>query len=192
MRKEGQEDKRVQVGHPFGVTVENVLLVTSIPEVGGDAVFDLWAGDVHLFWATGGFVFQGVLFLEHDNGGFNSEVKVAQICGIESENGRPGQLNAGYADRQQSFIEDIRLITKNDIGVLGVLSHAFEGSDYIAEGKVTAAFIAARKECLSMGIGRVDQGTGRYELFVVDPVDSGWLSGDYLAAESPDSRQNFA
>lgn len=65
-----------------------------------------------------------------------------------------------------------RAITKDGLGPLSVL---FDGADYKAEARVTAAFIEARGERLLMAIGRKSASSGEYELFVVDPVEDGWI-----------------
>lgn len=162
----------------FWAVVVNPEMVESVPEVGRDSFFDVWVADVHLFVGDSSVIYPKILFFEHDNGGFNSDVKVVNICGIESESGRPHQLQEIYADMQQSFIERLRAITKDTLGPLSVL---FDGADYKAEARVTAAFIEARGERLLMAIGRKSASSGEYELFVVDPVEDGWI-----IVENPD------
>lgn len=180
MSNENERIKCALEGLQLSVFVESPQMVASIPERGRDSVFDLWMAEVRLVLGGVCTTYPGVLFLEHDNGGFNSDVKVVQICGIECESGRPAQLQDGHAAFQQTFIQQLREITTAGLEAVGSLAFLFEGRDYMAEGKVTAAFINARQERLLMAVGRADRATGEYELFLVDPVEDGWLLADYL------------
>ncbi len=166
----------MNIGMPIFAKAENLRFLMEIPnDEGGQAC--LWAADVKLSGHIGSLFFEDIVFLE--NGNFVS------ICGIESEDGRPQHLSEEVSDSQQGFISTLRSLSKHETEMLGALAAAFDGYGFMAEGKVTAAYISARKAPLCMGIGRTDPASGKYELFGIDPVESGWLYADVMNDGAP-------
>lgn len=111
-------------------------------------------------------MFEDVLFVE--SGG------LAYIYGMEFEDGYPQGLEAARARRQQAFIGFLRAQTRQRNEFFGALAALFSGHEYSAEGKATAAYIAARGVSLNMGVGYRDAG-GLYRLVALDPEEDGWL-----------------
>ncbi|GAB7535759.1 hypothetical protein [Burkholderia sp. 3C] len=150
---------------PIAFAVNATKFMSAFP-TGSD---QLWAADVkacrHAFQCD---VFEDVLFVESNGTAF--------IFGVEFEDGYPRGLRADLAEKQQAFIRFLRAETQQDNEALGPISAVFSGHEYSSEGKATAAYIVARGERLTMGVGYRND-AGEYELIGIDPEEDSWLEG---------------
>lgn len=109
--------------------------------------------------------FKEILFME--------AFGTASIAGVEFENGYPEWLYPEHASRQQAFINFLREETIKDNEALGFISQIFDGHEYAAIGKATAAYIVARGVPLAMGVGFKKDDV--YSLYGIDPVDNHFI-----------------
>lgn len=161
-------EAKIKLIAPIHFAATNVRMVTLFPG-SPDA---LWQADIRACRAgEGTWDFDGVLFVE--SGG------TAYIYGIENESGRPEGVEEGVAEKQQSFIEFLREQTRMDNEALGFMAVVFEGIEYVAEGRATAAYIAERLQSggdlRAMGMGVLDE-EGEYHRFMVNLSDDpSWI-----------------
>lgn len=107
---------------------------------------ELWIADIKACVPHGECpVFRDVMLVESKAAAF--------IFGIEHEDGRPRGVKAELADRQQAFIDFLREqneIMDRAVGGFGAL---FQGSEYVSEAKVTAAYMIHRDNLKYLALG---------------------------------------
>lgn len=177
---------------PLVIRASEPRLMSKFPGVDDE----LWEVDIKT-WRSGEgiLLFEKVFFVEMMNAD-EPPKKIAVLYGIEHEDGCPTGFDKDLARGQQLFIEYLRNETRGDNARLGLVAKIFNGHEYSAEGKATAAYIVAKKQPLLIrkrgkprpsGRGRIAQCNevaftgmgcqmgGKYETFCVDPIDDGWI-----------------
>lgn len=107
---------------------------------------ELWVADIKACVSRGACkVFKDVMFVESKG--------AAYIFGIENEDGRPRGVKAELAERQQAFIDFLR--EQNEImdRAVGGFGAIFQGSEYVSEAKVTAAYMIHRDHLTYLALG---------------------------------------
>lgn len=117
-------------------------------------------------------VFKEILFVEFSSK--KGQQRVAAIYGSESKDAALPQVEKTIAAKQKAFIEFLRSETRKNQQSLGGAAVLFNGSEYSAQGKATAAYIFARQQNLLMGISHLNQ-ANELVIFCVDPEDDNWL-----------------
>lgn len=107
---------------------------------------ELWATDIQAY-ASGREcqIFKDVMFVEAQGAAF--------IFGVENKDGRPLGVGAELADRQQAFVNFLRLQNEIMDHAVGGLGAAFQGSEYASEARVTAAYMLHRDHLVYLAVG---------------------------------------
>lgn len=120
----------------------NLRKVGRFPDSSAD---ELWTADIKACGSARQCrVFTGVMFVE--------SIGAVFIFGIEHEDGRPRGVKAELAERQQLFIDFLR--EQNEISdlAMGGLRAIFQGSEYAAEARATAAYTIHREHLTDLAL----------------------------------------
>lgn len=151
---------------PIAFAATNCTFVATAP----NGTEQYWSADVKAV-RRGLFVkiFSGILFVETPG-------EMAFLAGIESADGVDRHIKSEAAAKQLEFITFLREENKRNDNVLGLAVGLFQREEYEAEGKATAAYMAARSLTHTFGVGYTDS-AGQYNLIGIVPGDDSGFDG---------------
>lgn len=121
----------------------NPRLARKFPD---SSVDELWIADIKAYVPAGECrVFSDVMFVESQG--------TAYIFGIEHKDGRPLGVKAELAERQQVFIDFLRVQNEIMDCAMGGLAAIFQGSEYASQARATAAYMIHREHLTDLAVG---------------------------------------
>ncbi|MEW6414236.1 MAG: hypothetical protein AB1482_03170 [Pseudomonadota bacterium] len=160
----------IDIAPPIAFAAANCQFLAQVP----NGIEGYWSADIKAV-RRGVLheIFTGVLFVEKPG-------ELVFLAGIESPDGIDRHIRSDAAAKQAEFIRFLRDENDRDNAALGILAGVFQGREYAAVGKATAAYLAARSLSHPFGVGFMDHEGAYQTIQIVPGDDSGFDGNAYL------------